>query len=474
MKRIICLTSLVFLALLLFAACAGIDPDGVGEYEITYHINGGVNHPDNPVRYHSEVGTALAAPIPGDNMTFEGWYRDAEYTKPIEKIKAGTTGEIDLYAKFTVAFTYTVNDGEAMLTRYLGDDAEVTVDPTVEGYPVTAIAADAFKDNATLTVLTVEEGIKQIGGSAFAGCTSLEIVFLPKSLEYIGAAAFEGCGALRELTLPFIGAQRKNSAESQQYPLGYLFGTRPYSGGVRTEQNFYGNAVGSLTQGFFYIPESLSCVTVTDSAIMRAAFDHCSMIDSIILEEGVTEIGRFAFYDCTSLTTLTVPDSVTFMGVGAFAACTSLEVLNLPFVGDMRRIADAPIQYPLGYLFGYDWYPDSVQITQIHRDATGDVVQKYYLPTSLRIVTVNDHTLIHSGTFRNCHMLTGVGIGKKVGTVKPSAFDGCTSLQRVFFGGSAAQWDGITLGSGNGPLLQADVYVRGEWDWVGERPEPNQ
>lgn len=473
MKRIICLTSLVFLALLLFAACAGIDPDGVGEYEITYHINGGVNHPDNPARYHSEEGMALAAPTPGDNMTFEGWYRDAEYTKPIEKIEAGTTGEIVLYAKFTVAFTYTVNDGEAMLTRYLGDDAEVTVDPTIEGYPVTAIAADAFKDNATLTVLTVEEGIKRIGTSAFAGCTSLEIVFLPKSLEQIGAAAFEGCGALRELTLPFVGERRKTSAESQQYPLGYLFGTQPYSGGVQTEQNYIGIA-SSLAKGFFYIPESLSCVTVTDSAIMRAAFDHCSMIDSIILEEGVTGIGRFAFYDCTSLTTLTVPDSVTSIGLGAFAACTSLEVLSLPFIGDMRKDGDDPYQCPLGYVFGYDWYPDSVQITQSYLGATTDISQTYYLPASLRVVAVRDHDLIHTGAFQNCRMLTDVVIGERVRSVQSIAFDGCTSLQRVFFSGTLAQWDGITFGNYNAPFLQADVYVRGEWDWVGERPEPNQ
>ena len=49
-----------------------------------------------------------------------------------------------------------------------------------------------------------------------------------------------------------------------------------------------------------------------------------SVINTVIIENGITSIGTCAFSDCISLTSVTIPNSVTSIGQEAFRGCTSL------------------------------------------------------------------------------------------------------------------------------------------------------
>ena len=51
-------------------------------------------------------------------------------------------------------------------------------------------------------------------------------------------------------------------------------------------------------------------------------------IKSVVIEDGVTNIGFSAFEVCSSLTSITIPDSVTSIGEGAFEECSVLESLR--------------------------------------------------------------------------------------------------------------------------------------------------
>ena len=53
-------------------------------------------------------------------------------------------------------------------------------------------------------------------------------------------------------------------------------------------------------------------------------------IQSVVIPEGVTEIGDNAFLDCSSLTSVTIPESVTYIGGGAFGDCSSLTSVTIP------------------------------------------------------------------------------------------------------------------------------------------------
>jgi len=55
-----------------------------------------------------------------------------------------------------------------------------------------------------------------------------------------------------------------------------------------------------------------------------------AFITNVIIENGVTSIGRRAFYNCTGLTSVTIPNSVTSIGVAAFRGCSDLRSVTIP------------------------------------------------------------------------------------------------------------------------------------------------
>ncbi|MBQ6733887.1 MAG: InlB B-repeat-containing protein [Lachnospiraceae bacterium] len=82
-------------------------------YEIRYHLNGGPNHPSNThASYTAESGDIeIYAPEKEDwpaGYQFAGWYSDAAFKTRFLTVREGSSGHIDLYAKW-VPYTYTVS-----------------------------------------------------------------------------------------------------------------------------------------------------------------------------------------------------------------------------------------------------------------------------------------------------------------------------------------------------------------------------
>ena len=55
-----------------------------------------------------------------------------------------------------------------------------------------------------------------------------------------------------------------------------------------------------------------------------------SSVKKVVIEDGVTSIGKYAFCNCTSLISITIPDSVTSIEFAAFRGCTSLTSITIP------------------------------------------------------------------------------------------------------------------------------------------------
>ena len=60
--------------------------------------------------------------------------------------------------------------------------------------------------------------------------------------------------------------------------------------------------------------------------IGKYAFSGCANLNSIIIPDGVTTISGVAFCNCSNLTSVTIPESVTTIGLSAFKNCTSLSI----------------------------------------------------------------------------------------------------------------------------------------------------
>ncbi len=153
--------------------------------------------------------------------------------------------------------------------------------------------------------------------------------------------------------------------------------------------------------------------------IGRCAFSGCRGLTSITIPNSVTNIGRSAFFECRGLTSLTIPGSVTSIGIGAFDYCTSLTSITLP--DSVTSIGNEAFQYCTSLTS----ITISNSVTSI-----GDYVFQYC--SSLTSITIPDSvTSIGDKAFYNCTSLTSVTIGNSVTSIGRRAFSHCTSLTSV-------------------------------------------
>lgn len=116
------------------------------EYSITYHISNGDEYlaqqtiqNDNPITYTSEQGVSKFENPSVPGYQFLGWYDlpSGDAAENIKSIPAGTTGNIDLYARWE-KLTYKVNFSSELIPvaseTYTIDEEHVLPSPKLDGY----------------------------------------------------------------------------------------------------------------------------------------------------------------------------------------------------------------------------------------------------------------------------------------------------------------------------------------------------
>ncbi len=332
----------------------------------------------------------------------------------------------------------------------------------------------------------VINGGAEIPSYEFFDCTSLESAVIPNSVTTIGFGAFGGCPALKELTIPFIGKTR-NPDETRWSTFGYIFGDGDKDGNMNSssksyltssEDSEYTTQLGYI----FKIPDSLKKVTITDqSSVCARAFVNCDLLEQIVYEKTLTEIGEYAFencskmksmpkfelkalgkgvfknctslealalpstlteigeysfYGCTGLKSIVIPKTITQIRYGAFGKCDSLEEITLPFIGKNKQPEEVRFS-TLGYIFGDSSDNNSMSSTSsqyVTSDSTEHTTQNGYaflIPKSLKIVKVTDQQTICDYAFVNCDLLERVTYEKPANSIGAYAFSGCSSLKRM-------------------------------------------
>ena len=178
-------------------------------------------------------------------------------------------------------------------------------------YPVTSIEDDAFSHCASLTSVTIPNGVTSIGSSAFAHCTSLTSVTIPNSVTSIERSTFFSCTSLTTVTIP-------NSVTS--------IGNQAFQSCTNLTSVTIPNGVTLLGESAFYQCTRLTSVTIPNSvtSIEYWVFRGCSSLTSVTIPNTVSSIKGAAFYQCTSLTSVTIPNSVTYIESSAFEKCYNL------------------------------------------------------------------------------------------------------------------------------------------------------
>ena len=154
-------------------------------------------------------------------------------------------------------------------------------------------------------------------------------------------------------------------------------------------------------------------------------FQGMTNLETIEIGESVTEIFEEAFKDCSGLTSITIPNTITYIGEGAFNGCSSLESITLPFVGE-EEFAESNGNQNFGFIFGKDSYEGGIAVPKTNWN--GYWLGNYYIPISLKNVTITSCNNIPSYAFINCRNLTSVTLPNSLNLIYDDAFCGCSGL----------------------------------------------
>ena len=81
-----------------------------------------------------------------------------------------------------------------------------------------------------------------------------------------------------------------------------------------------------------------------------------------------------------------------------------------------------------------------------------------YIPVE---VTITGGTTIPGQAFEDNRYIETIHIPSTITSIEDKAFWGCSSLTDIYFDGTQAQWDAITIGSNNSALTSATVHCSG-------------
>ncbi len=83
-------------------------------------------------------------------------------------------------------------------------------------------------------------------------------------------------------------------------------------------------------------------IASTVEIIDVAAFEECKALAEITLPKGLKEFGEEAFFGCSSLTSISIPEKVTYLPDCIFQSCSSLKNIDL---GNVRKFGKQVFQY---------------------------------------------------------------------------------------------------------------------------------
>lgn len=257
-------------------------------------------------------------------------------------------------------FELSADGSSYFLAEYFGTATDVVIPSTYSGKPVTAIGDGAFFGLYEITSVTIPDGVTSIGEEAFDSCYGLTGITIPASVTSIGEDAFYCCYKLVEVCdLSSLGIEVGSEDNGR---IGYyarnIYTATSGESKLSTDDDgyiFYADDDGCYLIGYLGSDTALTLPESCDGRaydIYKYTFAYFRKLRSVVIPEGVTEIGKRAFHYCDSLESITVPEGVTSIGDGAFYECEQLTCFGVP--GTVTKIGDGAFEYCYKLVEVYD------------------------------------------------------------------------------------------------------------------------
>ena len=388
-------------------------------------------------------------------------------------------------------FVWTVVNGHATITDYLGHDSDISVPSSLGGDPVTVIGSYAFELHTDLASIILPEGLLTIEASAFSKCSSLQQVQLPGSVLSIGPRAFAGCSQSLVVTAGNSIASISSNAFDQSatvlcdidsetahmLPYGFSIASSPhltlqYRNGILTLTGYHGTVGNALVpEGVEAVADGAlrNCSSLTSlrfpTSLREIGEDVCYMCTCLVSADirGVqVHIGNNAFRNCTSLSSLLLDQGVSSVGSGAFQGCSSLTDVHVPW--GLETIDDTAFsfcpqlrvywEYGFSGAFGQDAMKNCSAFVCDLSSSVADWARSHNIPVEeltfstltlpAHIQTVDAEAFVSTGAqwivlpegcqqigdyaFAHCSNLCRISIPQSIVSIGDHAFDGCKAV----------------------------------------------
>ncbi len=296
-------------------------------------------------------------------------------------------------------------DGETYdYYRYNPEAGSVSVLRTVNIGNDVKIGLGAFSGNLKLTDLTFGEGV-EIGDRAFYNDSALKNVDL-SGVKSIGAYAFSGARMYDYWLYKSVWnyAYERQYIDGEAVITGYLYAS--YAPRIETLDLSNVETVG---EGAFAFNDALTTVTLNQNStsIASSVFAYCTSLETIVLPDGVSEIGDYAFMK-TAITSIDL-SNVETVGSYAFARSSLKEVtLN----DTASKLSDGA--------FAYCYYLSKVD----NIDAVTEIGAYAFASARFANVSLTSAVTIGDYAFKNSK-LTTVTLGENLETLGENPFNGC-------------------------------------------------
>ncbi|MBQ8767743.1 MAG: leucine-rich repeat domain-containing protein [Clostridia bacterium] len=339
---------------------------------------------------------------------------------------------------------------------------------------VITIYEEAFDDNFYLTDITIPHSVTSIGYCAFADCFELNDITLPDSVKYIGPWAFSCCHSFVNITIPesveeigeaaFASCEKLTAItvdENNQYysndEYGVLFSkdktvlVQYPSGSIRT---------------YYAIPDSVSIIDTQ-------AFSSCNLI-SVDIPDNVQRIGNRAFQFSARLSEITISDYVNSIGSYAFEGTSFYNndanwENDVLYIGNHCIVADTDIAGKCAIkdntiTIADDAFNNCFELTEVVIGENVKTIGEWAFGwTKISKLEIPDSvTTISDFAFYNCNALTEVTIADGVVIIGSYAFGACDNITDVYYSGTEAQWNAISIYEGNESLINANIHFLGD------------
>lgn len=321
--------------------------------------------------------------------------------------------------------TYSIDeDGNATITGTTDEKTKhgIIIPESIDGHPVTAIAAYAFsgktpqsdydlsdRTDLWLTSIYIPNSVKSIGGFAFENNKNLESVHLPENGCTIGhkdrwdayGSIFSECISLKTITIPngldiIDGTYRGTCISALSAP--------------KLENVIFSKSTSAICRGVPANCPSLKSVDIPDSvkSIEAYVFSGCEALEAVRLPEGGCEIGS----------TLNGYGSTLFGNI--FEGCTSLTELYIP--KGITTISDEN-----DYAWDYSMFSAPALKSVTFEDGVNALATSMFKNCeALESVNIpNGVKTIPSYCFSNCKALASLDIPESVKTIEGYTFKGC-------------------------------------------------